>query len=48
MLLYGRLAGPTAHVRVGDFLYGEKVLEGEICCDPAERPPCERTPCMTG
>ena len=34
MLLYGRLAGPTAHVRVGDFLYGEKTLEGKICWRP--------------
>ena len=32
VVLYGRLAGPTAHVRVGDFLYGGKVLEGTQHC----------------
>ena len=28
-LLYGRLAGPSAHVRAGDLLYGGKIVEGE-------------------
>jgi len=40
VLLYGRLAGPTAHIRVGDFLYGEKVLEGKILEGKIEWRPC--------
>ena len=32
VLLYGRLGGATACVRVGDFLYGGKILEGEQLC----------------
>ena len=32
MLLYGRLAGPTAQIRAGDFLYGGKILEGTQRC----------------
>ena len=29
VLLYGRLAGPSAQISVGDFLYGGNAVEGK-------------------